>query len=194
MKVKQKIAQVILKLLGWKYYNANVPKESNRCMMVYAPHTSNWDWFYGTMHMMAWGVPMKVVIKRSWLKFPFGLVLKPLGAIGITRDIEKTKTKRNQVFRLASVFKDHEDIAFVITPEGTRSLRTEWKTGFYHIARLAKVPIVLISANVKTKEVMFGPILWGHDELDTVMRQMMNFYKDAVAFYPENFSLDQRYV
>ncbi len=193
MQVKQTIAKLILRLTGWDYKQVSVPPESKRCMLVYAPHTSNWDWFYGTLHMIAWGLPLKVVIKNAWLKFPFGLVLKPLGAIGITRDIDKKKSKKNQVYRLASVFKDHEEIAFVITPEGTRSPRDEWKTGFYHIAKLANVPIVLISADAPGKKVWFGPTQYPSDDLETVMRNMMDFYKTAVAFYPENFKLDKRY-
>ncbi len=193
MSIKQSIAKAILTLTGWKYKEAVVPPEAQRCMLVYAPHTSNWDWFWGTVHMMAWGVPMKVVIKKAWTKFPFGLVLKPLGAVGISRSTDKKPDKKNQVFRLASVYKDYEKIAFVITPEGSRSLRKQWKTGFYHIAKLAKVPIVLISADVRAKKVKFGPLLSPEDDLETVMKQMMDFYKDAVAFYPENFALDERY-
>ena len=176
---------------GWKLVGKPVPPETFRCVFVYAPHTSNWDFYYGVICMLAWGVPIKVAIKKFWTKFPFGLIVKPIGGVAIDR---KRGAGRNQVELLAKIFDDYEKIALVITPEGSRSLRKEWKTGFYHIAQKAKVPIVTLSGDFKTRTVQFGPVFKGRQSLEEVMRQTMAFYKkEGGPKYPEKFSVDVRY-
>jgi len=191
--LRQAIGKILVKISGWKRLN-DVPAEAKRCVFVFAPHTSNWDWYYGTINMFAWGLPIKVAIKNFWTKFPLGLLIKPLGGVGIDRSKKANHNKEDQVNQLAALFDQYDEIAFTITPEGTRSLRTKWKTGFFYIAHKANVPIVMISANCENKTVKFGPVLDPQSGLDQVMKDMMNFFSDAVAFYPENFSIDERYA
>lgn len=183
----------LLKLHGWNYKDVVVPKEAERCMFVFAPHTSNWDWYFGTLHMIAWGLPIKVVIKESWLRFPLGLILKPLGAVGVNRGLKNYSSKKEQFQRLASVFKQHEKIAFIITPEGSRSPRKRWKTGFYQIAKKANVPIVTLTSNFPAKKAWFGPVYYPDQELEEVMTSMMDFFSKSTAVHPDNFALDERY-
>jgi len=192
--IKKTIAKLLFKFHGWKLVGKPIPIEAQRCVFVFAPHTSNWDWYLGTLCLMAWGVPMKVVIKDFWTKFPLSIAIKPLGGVGIDRSPNPDGTKKNQVEKLASVFEHNEEIAFVITPEGTRAPRNQWKTGFYYIAQHAKVPIVTLGANTTTKTIEFGPVFQPGETLDVVMTEMMEFYKGSVAIYPENFKLDERYI
>lgn len=187
----QKIADVFVKWQNWKLIKGTVPPEAHRCVFVFAPHTSNWDWFLGTMVMNYWRLPMKVAIKDVWHKFPFGMFLKPLGALAIDRSSAKGLS---QVDKIAKLFETNEKISFVITPEGTRKIRERWKTGFFHIANKANVPIVVLKAHFKDKTVEFGPVLYPAEGLDTVMTKMMKFYANCGPVYPELFSLDQRYV
>ena len=95
---------------------------------------------------------------------------------------------------MAEVFTRHEKIAFIITPEGTRAKRKKWKTGFYHIAKKAQVPMVTISCNFPDKSIEFGPVFSKEESIDTVMRGMMPFFNKGVGKYPENFALDERYI
>ncbi|NNK90727.1 MAG: acyltransferase [Saprospiraceae bacterium] len=189
----RRIARFIFKTHGWKLIG-EIPKEVNRCVFVFAPHTSNWDFYHGKMCMTGWGVPMKAAIKNFWTKFPFGLIIKPLGGVGIDRSKKEYKGAKGQVKMMANLFKRTDQMALVITPEGSRSRRDVWKTGFYHIAREAGVPIVVFKGDFFKKEIEFGPVYTGDEDLETIMRGMMEFYKDVQGRHPENFALDKRYV
>lgn len=184
------ISKALSKLHGWKLVGVPVPPEAQRCVFVFAPHTSNWDWYFGTLTMYTWGLPMKVAIKEVWLKFPFSLIIKPLGGVAIDRSQTKGLS---QVEKLATLFNTNEKISFVITPEGTRKKRDRWKTGFFHIAEKAEVPIVMLKANFPNRTVEFGPVLHTSNGLDHVMTQMMDFYRDCGPINPEGFALDQRW-
>lgn len=190
--IKKHIAKFIFSFYKWKLRGKPIPKEAMRCVFVFAPHTSNWDFYYGVMCMISWGIPIKVAIKNDWMKFPFGWFIKSFGGVGIDRSKKLNKTE--QIENLAGVFSQYDDIAFIITPEGSRSLREEWKLGFYYIAKEANVPIVTLSGSYKTQTVEFGPILDASEPLEVVMKKMMNFYKDGEAKFPENFSIDKRFI
>ena len=194
--LKQKIAGLLCRLHGWKLIGKPIPPEAKRCMFVFAPHTSNWDFYHGVLNMYAWAIPVKIAIKNFWTQFPFGLIIKPLGGVGVDRSPKAKDRRGTQIKNMAAVFKKNKEIAFVITPEGSRSRRSRWKTGFYYIAKEAGVPIVTMTADYSTREITFGPVFHpDRQDLDTVMRQMMDFYAHhGRAKYPECFALDERYV
>ena len=193
MTLKHRICKYLFKWHGWSL-KGDIPPEVFRCIFVFAPHTSNWDFYFGMMCMFGWGIPCKVAIKQFWTQFPFSLVIKPLGGVGINRSKKKDGGKRSQVEMLAEIFDRYEQIALIITPEGSRSKRTQWKSGFYHIAQAAKVPIVTLTGNFSTRTVEFGPVYKNGESLETVMRGMMKFFVRGGAKYPENFALDERYI
>jgi len=87
------------------------------------------------------------------------------------------------------LFHQQEELIILITPEGTRSRREKWKTGFYHIARAANVPILMGYVDYKTKTTgICNPLYPGNYEED--MRRIMAFYKTIQPKYPEKFSVD----
>jgi 1-acyl-sn-glycerol-3-phosphate acyltransferase len=189
--IKQKLSNLLRNLHGWKLKGDPIPKEAMRCVFVFAPHTSNWDFYHGMLNMFAWGIPVKVAIKKFWTEFPFSLLIRPLGGVGIDRSKKAKENRGAQIGNIAAVFKKYEEIAFIITPEGSRSKRTKWKTGFYHIAKEARVPIVIMTADYNTRHITFGPVLYPETEdLETVMRKVMVFYaKNGGSKYPEEFAL-----
>ena len=191
--IKTNVARLITRINGWTLVG-EAPPELDRCVFVFAPHTSNWDFFHGVSCMLSMGAPVKVVIKKFWMRFPFGLLVRPLGGVGIERSRNPDGTKRNQVEMLATLFRQYDKIALIITPEGSRSARKQWKTGFYYIARSAGVPIVTLTGDYSNRTVKFGPVFSGDESLDTVMRSMMKFFRNGVAVNPENFVLDERYT
>lgn len=193
MKLKQRITKFLFKWHGWEIIGDPTPPEVFRCVFVFSPHTTNWDFYFGVMCLMSLGVPVKVAIKKFWTRFPFSLIIKPLGGVGINRIKNKDGTGNNQVDMLAELYERYDQIALIITPEGSRSLRKEWKTGFYHIAKKAKVPIVAFSGDYNIQKVWFGPVYKGKETLDEVMRDMMVFYDKSGPKYPADFALDQRY-
>lgn len=180
--------------MGWKM-NPAIPKEVGRCVMIAAPHTSNWD----LIHMMGgyydMKIPIKFTIKKEWFKFPFNLVIGPLGGIAIDRTPKKPGDPRpSTVEAMAGLFKENEILSVAVTPEGTRSLRKEWKTGFWHTAKLAGVPICLGYLDYAKKEAGVGKTIWPSDDMEKDMREIMAFYKTITPCHPELFSLDERYI
>jgi len=187
------IARFLFILHGWSFPEGPIPKETERCMFVFAPHTSNWDWYYGTLFIWANGLKMKVAIKKFWMRFPLNLVIRPLGGVAVDR--KRSDGRAKQIEAMADIFKRYEKACFVITPEGTRGPQKRWKTGFYYIAQQAEVPIVTLSADFPNRTVKFGPIYNPNEQtLEEVMRSMMQFYKDCVPVVPENFMLDEKYI
>lgn len=187
------LAKFFFKLNGWSL-NLDYPPESERCIMTAAPHTTNWDFIYMRVAFFILEIPMKVAIKKVWTKFPFGLLIKPLGGLGIERKPrDKSKPRRSYTEQMADFFKEHERIAMVIAPEGTRKLQKEWKMGFYHAAKMAGVPITFGYLDYEKKEAGVGGVLYPTDDIEADMKKMMEFYKTIKPKYDHKFMLDQRY-
>lgn len=188
------LGRTILSLSGWRL-NPTLPEGYERSIMLAVPHTSNWDIWYARWAFVALGVPVRFTIKREWLRFPFGLLLRPLGAIGVDRRPKHPGEERtSMVEAMAALFEGRQRLAIMITPEGTRSLRTEWKTGFYYAALQANVPISFGYLDYAKKEAGVGGILHPTGNIAADMKAIMDFYKDKKGKYPENFSLDVRYA
>lgn len=191
MPTKPNIWMRFFKGSGFEILN-DPPKEMLRCVLLYVPHTSNWDYVYGVSCMKGLNVPIKVAIKKIWTRFPFSLVINTLGGVAIDRS---KKSGISHVEQLANIFNKYDDIALIITPEGSRSLRTEWKTGFYFIAKAAKVPIITIKGNYEERNIEFGPVIYPDQKtLEETMRELSSYFKDSKAKFPKDFSVDTRYI
>ena len=94
---------------------------------------------------------------------------------------------------MASFFSLKEKFVMAITPEGTSSLKKEWKSGFYHVAKKANVPICLAYLDYKNKIAGVGKVIFPTDNMAADMKVIMDFYKEIVAKFPHNFSTDLRY-
>ncbi|MFT4568099.1 MAG: 1-acyl-sn-glycerol-3-phosphate acyltransferase [Saprospiraceae bacterium] len=190
--IKQ-IARFLLWLSGWKV-DLTIPSESQRCVMIAAPHTSNWDFYYLRLAFWVLGIPMKVAIKNDWTKFPFGLVVKPLGGLGIDRSSKVTSERLSQADAMAAAFEGRDKIAMVIAAEGTRRKRDKWKMGYYWIAYKAQVPITCGYLDYEKKIAGVGPVVvYPSGEPGDELERIMDFYRDIKGRYPEQFQIDERY-
>jgi len=188
------LCKLIMKLGGWKVVYP-VPKESDRCIMIAAPHTTNWDAFWVLVALVELGVPFKVAIKDNWTKLPiFGSFMRSIGFLGIDRSKKIAGKPRSQTQQMADFFQEYDRIAIIIAPEGTRTYREHWKMGFYHIAKMANVPITYGFLDYVKKEAGVGGVIHPTDDMEADMKEIMQFYKNITGKYPEHFSLDQRYT
>lgn len=129
------------------------------------------------------------------MRFPFNLVFGPLGGIAIDRSPKKAGEERKSMTEaMVELFEKNKELAVMVTPEGTRSLRTKWKTGFYHVAVGAGVPIALGYLDYKKKEAGVGKIIYPSGDMQKDMREIMIFYKDISGKHPEKFSIDLDYA
>ena len=106
----------------------------------------------------------------------------------------KKKEKNGNVKIMADFFKKNKEFAMAITPEGTRSLRENWKSGFYHLAKDNDLPICFGYLDYKTKIAGIGGPIFPTDDKEADMKKIMEFYNNKKPKYPEKFSLDKRFI
>ena len=140
------LSKIIFWLMGWKAIGTfDYPK---KCIVVAAPHTSNWDFLIGRCYGYISGVTPKYLIKNSFFIPLLGTLVKWNGGIPVYRD-----SKHNLVDQIVERFNGSDNFRLGIAPEGTRARVEKWKTGFYHIAIKAKVPILFVKLDYKNKEI-----------------------------------------
>ena len=190
----RKIAEYSLGLMGWETDN-QWPQGLEQCVMIAAPHTSNWDAVYARLALKVLGVNVRITIKDSYMKFPLGPFVRAMGGIGIDRSPKKEGQARTSMVQLmADLFKEHPHLVMLVTPEGTRAKQENWKTGFYHIAMTAGVPIALAYMDYKKKRAGVGKIIYPTGNYEQDMQEIMQFYANIEPKFPENFSVDVRYL
>jgi len=192
--VLRKIAEYSLGLMGWETDN-QWPQGLEQCVMIAAPHTSNWDAVYARLALKVLGVNVRITIKDSYMKFPLGPFVRAMGGIGIDRSPKKEAQARTSMVQLmADLFKEHPHLVMLVTPEGTRAKQENWKTGFYHIAMTAGVPIALAYMDYKKKRAGVGKIIYPTGNYEQDMQEIMQFYANIEPKFPEKFSVDVRYL
>ncbi len=169
----------ILRLLGWQM--AGAFPDSPKFVMVGAPHTSNWDFFYAMLFKYASGLHFKWIGKASLFKPPFGSLFLRLGGIPVWRE-----KKSNFVAQISDLFDRSEQLVIAISPEGTRQQTAYWKSGFYYMAVGARVPIVLGFVDYARKQVGLGPELHPTGDIQADFKQIQAFYSDKQGAHPEN--------
>ncbi|MBU1237662.1 MAG: 1-acyl-sn-glycerol-3-phosphate acyltransferase [Gammaproteobacteria bacterium] len=136
MSLSQRLACFALRLLGWRCID--LPQRPSRAVVIGYPHTSNWDFPVGLLGMAALGLNARWVGKDTLFRWPFGGLMRWLGGVPVNR-----AAPGDFVERIADEIRRHPRFMLVIAPEGTRSLRPGWKSGFYRIARAAEVPVLV---------------------------------------------------
>jgi 1-acyl-sn-glycerol-3-phosphate acyltransferase len=177
----QKISRQILHLVGWRS-NVTLPGVSSY-VLVGAPHTSNWDFAIMMLLTTSAGIPVNWMGKDSLFKGPLGFLMRFFGAISVNR-----KEQTNLVDQIASMFDNKKELIVVISPEGTRSKTSRWRTGFYYIALKANVPIVMAYADYKNKVCGIGPIVIPTGDIQADFEIIRDFYKGIEGKHPLNQS------
>ncbi len=177
----QAIAKFFLfNVLKWKVVGG-FPKDIKKYVLIGVPHTSNFDFIIGLLLKLALKVPINFLGKKSLFKFPFGSFFKAVGGIPVDR-----KKNEKMVDAITRIFKEKDQFVFAISPEGTRSKVTDWKTGFYYIASQAKVPIVGLTFDYKNKQTeVFEPFIPTGD-IEADFKFLKSRYKNIVGKVPKN--------
>lgn len=160
-----------LKLSGWKVTGV-LPLDCEKCVMIAAPHTSNWDLPYMLMVAFQLRLHVRWMGKASIFPPPFRGVMVWLGGIPVQRE-----QSNNLVAISADAIKAaHGALQLVVPPEGTRSKTRYWKTGFYYIALAANAPIVMAYMDYSTKRSGLGPMLHPSGDIEADMKIIKAFY------------------
>ncbi|MES2777854.1 MAG: 1-acyl-sn-glycerol-3-phosphate acyltransferase [Bacteroidota bacterium] len=183
------LCKTIIKLSGWKI-DETMPIDMKKCLVIAAPHTSNWDFWYCMAAFRIYRLRIRFTVKKEWMKFPYSILMKPLGGIAIDRSPKMASEERiSHTDAMINLFNQHKELIIVFTPEGTRSRVEKWKTGFYHVAVGAGIPICLAYCDYKKKLAGIAKVIYPTD-FEKDMREIMAFYKTINAKFPENFSVD----
>jgi 1-acyl-sn-glycerol-3-phosphate acyltransferase len=178
--VKRWIGRTYLRALGWEEEGERPSVES--FVLIAAPHTSNWDLPFTLALSYVFDVPIRWAGKHTLFQPPFGWAMRMLGGIPIRRD-----RRENRVGQLAGLFAEHPKLALTVPAEGTRGHTEYWKSGFYHIAGQAQVPIVCGYLDYARKRGGFGLTFVPSGDVRADMDQIRAFYADKVGKYPELF-------
>lgn len=159
-----------LKLVGWKT-EGRPPTEKN-FVLVAAPHESNIDLLLLLAIAFALDFKLYWMGKDSLFKGPLGPIMRWMGGVSVDRS-----KANNLVEQMVRNFDEMSELVLTIPPEGTRSHVESWKTGFYHIAMGAKVPIALGFVDYKNKVGGFGPICYPCGDIDKDLENIQSFYR-----------------
>jgi 1-acyl-sn-glycerol-3-phosphate acyltransferase len=88
---------------------------------------------------------------------------------------------------IIDIFNKKENFILALSPEGTRKKLDKWKTGFYFVAKGAKVPIVMVGFDFATKSVSVADPFYTTDNMKSDYKHFHNFYKNIQGKYPELF-------
>ncbi|MBK8984755.1 MAG: lysophospholipid acyltransferase family protein [Chloroflexi bacterium] len=172
-------ARLTMRLFGWKI-EGTVPN-TDKMLIIGAPHTSNWDWILVMFTAYALGVRISWMAKHTLFKKPFGGIMRWLGGVAVDR-----RAKNGTVDQAISSFKEREKLVLCITPEGTRGKVREWRRGFYHIAQGADVPVVVAAFDYGRKSVRFGPTFKPSGDLEADLPIIKSFYDGVVARHQQH--------
>jgi len=177
------LCRLYLKIIGWKT-GSTLDPSVKKCVLVGAPHTSNMDYPIALATLYASDVHVRYLAKNSLFKFPLGMLMRATGGIPVDRS-----KHHNMVDAMISMFAQKSALVLLIPAEGTRSYVKEWKSGFYHTAVGAKVPIVMGYLDYGKKVAGFGHLFYPTGDYQKDLVEIKNFYRQFTARHPEKSSL-----
>jgi 1-acyl-sn-glycerol-3-phosphate acyltransferase len=175
----------LFRLNGWKM-DVNLPPGYEKCVVIAAPHTSNWDFLYSMAVFFKLNIPIRFLAKKELFRWPLKGMLKSMGGM----EVQRSSKNKKLVDEMISLFQQHDKLMLMIPAEGTRGRVKRWKTGFYHVALGANVPVLLGYLDYGTKTAGFGPLLHMTGNPQTDAENIKDFYKNIQAKYPEKFNLE----
>ena len=184
MSFKKWFGRNYLKMRGFTFVGQH-PEGINKSIIIEAPHTCIEDFVIGRCFFWMEDRSVKFLIKKEFFRFGLGWFLKKIGGIPVDRS-----RGNNMVVKTAAIFKKYDKLHIVITPEGTRKRVENWKRGFYFIAELAKVPVVLAFIDYKTKKCGYGPSFMPCGDFNKDWPMIENFYRGMHGKTPGKFNLE----
>lgn len=168
---------------GWKA--VGTPPADRRCVIIAAPHTSNWDFLNFLGLTDALGVKAHFMGKRQLFRWPLARFMRDMGGIPVDRD-----SRHNYVQAMIDEFARRGEFMLTIAPEGTRGAVRTWRTGFYHIAHGAGVPLVCGLMDYATRTGGLGPAIVTTGDYKADMARVAEFYRSVTPRNPHLATTD----
>lgn len=178
MGVKRLFSKTYQRLSKWTFTEeALLPEKS---IVIGAYHTSNWDFWFMLMALWDKGVPFKFLVKDSLTRGPLAPLIRAVGGIGVDRT-----HPHGMVAGIVEQLEGVDRFSLIIAPEGTRKKGRYWKSGFYHIARGAGLPVTLGFIDSNRRVYGWGKTIELTGDVSADMDVIRDFYAGAVGFKPD---------
>lgn len=165
---------VLLALYRWKGWTLEGKRpEAKKFIILGAPHTSNWDFVFFLGATNELGIRPSFMGKKSLFRWPATRFMLDMGGVPVDRS-----KRGNYVEQVTDAFRNATDLALVIAPEGSRTFKGSWRSGFYHIAMAAGVPIVPAWVNNETMEGGIGEPLYPTGDYRADLARLAAFYRE----------------
>jgi 1-acyl-sn-glycerol-3-phosphate acyltransferase len=168
------VGSAALRLAGWTITGElpHLPK----FVVVVAPHTSNWDFVVGLAAKWALALDLQWFGKDSLFRSPLGAMLRKVGGRPVRRD-----TPEGVVREMVATIRAEPTFLLALAPEGTRKQVSHWRTGFYHIAETADIPIVPVWFDWTRKEIGIGTPRRASGDLAADIAALQALYRRDMA-------------
>lgn len=159
------MGKLILELTGWRFENElpNIPK----CVVIFAPHTSNWDFVFGMAIIFGLQIEVEWIGKHTLFRKPLGSIARWIGGIPIDR-----RSSQGMIERMVKRLKTRDKFFLAIAPEGTRKKTRRWKSGFYYIALGANAPILMVCFDYPDKVISFSQLMHPTGDYDADVEEL----------------------
>jgi 1-acyl-sn-glycerol-3-phosphate acyltransferase len=171
------LSHVLMRTIGWKL-EGSFP-DTPRFIVIVAPHTSNWDFIIGLIAKWSLALQLRFIAKHTLFYPPLGWFMRSIGGVPVVR------TERNNlVDQSVAEFARRERFILVVAPEGTRSNVDRWKSGFWHIAQRAHVPVCCVALDYARKIVRVGQVIVPAENEDAVagIARVQQAYADVRGY------------
>lgn len=179
----QRCALRLLQRLGWRMHYTGLPGPHG--VIIVYPHTSNWDVAIGLLGKWAIAEPIHWLAKEKLFKgisgFLFGPLLRRFGAEPIERGVST-----GAIQRLAQTINSSPWYWLALAPEGTRSHKPQWRSGFYHIALAARVPLLVVGLDYENRIIRADRVLQLSGDREEDRAALVDLYRDCRGLVPEN--------
>lgn len=169
------ISSWILKKWGWEIIGDF--SDYKKSMVIVAPHTSNFDFPIGILLRNHFGIMINFIAKEALFKAPHGFIFRKLGGYPVVRN-----KNSNQVEQVVKLYEEQDELRLSIAPEGTRSKVKKWKTGFYWIAKGAKIPIIMVAFDWGNMKVIIEKPFFPTEDKDKDFEFMQNYFKGIKGY------------
>ena len=172
----------VLRAMGWRI-EGEIP-DLPKMIAIGAPHTSNIDGVLALATLTALGIDAAVMGKHTLFWPPLGAVMRWFGVFPVDRG-----GKNGVVAETAATFAARDRMLLVMAPEGTRKAASDWRRGFWLIARAADAPILPAAIDYRGKRVVIGAPMRASEDFEADMRRALEFYgRYAWPARPERLS------
>ncbi len=164
----------LLGVFGWRMVG-DLP-DIAKVVVIAAPHSTNWDVIWGLLFKISLRLDVHFIGKREAFVWPLGPILRAFGGIPVDRS-----AAHGLVGEMRRQFETRDRFWLALAPEGTRKKVQKWKTGFWHIAREAGVPVLPVYFHYPEKTVGLGPLFHPTDDVAADMARIREFYRPWIG-------------